>query len=90
MAFGTRKGWRRIVVAERLFYWRAWFTCCPCCCGEDGFLVRPAEQSSRLFRVYWRNGRLTPCLVRVAIEDALGRGWPDALPALELSELVEA
>jgi hypothetical protein len=84
MTFCKRKGWRRIVVQVRVFYWRAWFSGCPCCHSDDAVLVRPNEQPSRLFRVIWGTGRLTPGVVRLAIEEALARGWPDDLPALRL------
>src|SRR4051812_43494511 len=85
MAFST-KGWRRIVVEGRIFYWQADDSA-----GWNLFQARPETESHRRLIVtcsqcgnqtggFIRGA--TPEIVRVCIESAVKAGWVEERPLL--------
>ena len=93
---------RRIVVRGRAFLWSAKLlqdladdqVYTNPLFGPDPstLVVRPAERAHRVLRVHLGPSvaawvAVTPGKVRVWVEHALGRGWPDAVDALDVDGL---
>ncbi len=93
------KGYRPLVVADRRFRWKCDFNhpfeVFSAGYAEDGhawssdkLLVRPEDLPHCLLTVSWsacRGPVVTPGFVRVCVNEAVRRGWPDAEPMMELA-----
>ncbi|AMV25311.1 hypothetical protein VT84_13000 [Gemmata sp. SH-PL17] len=91
MAFG-KKGWRRIVVGNQVYYWQPveadWWLGTP---QPNILCARPEHESHRLLTVTCGmcnnqtlgfNWRVTPNIARVCVESATASGWLGARPKL--------